>query len=235
MQTGTWLTPVPAELKETLAKASIALHQATAVDDLRALLPRVREAYAAMSYEDCKRVFCASGEKVVEEAKLERTARLCQEILPLAPLALSERDDRRESERKFKIACDLLAAGIDSDAPPEHLTRLYRQAIGFEMDIPAELSSAYRTALDATRREERSERKKQFALAAALVGAIVLALIALAWVMFTGVRRIKWPHIPGGRGTASAQTAFTPGQALRRPGSCRGAVQIRGGAELAPA
>ena len=27
--------------------------------------------------------------------------------------------------------------------------------------------------------------------------------------------------------------AFTPGQALRRPGSCRGAVRIRGGAELA--
>jgi hypothetical protein len=187
LQAGPWQTAIPAELKETLARSSAALHQATALDGLRALLPRVREAYAAMSYDDCRQVFAQWG-KIVKDAKLAVPSDLRQEIMPLARW-LDEQDDRRERERRCKSACAALMSAIDAEAPAEQLAALYRKAIGFEIDIPAELTTSYRRTLDTLRREQRREKRKQFALALVLVGAIVMALGALAYVIFRSAVR----------------------------------------------
>ena len=106
------------------------------------MVPAVREAFASMSYEECRLAFSRWG-KVVKDAKLVVPPDLRQEILPLAHW-IDEQEQRQEKTRDFKLACDELAAALDADASIEQLTELYREALGFDMDIPPQLLSAYR-------------------------------------------------------------------------------------------
>jgi hypothetical protein len=183
LQNGPWLTPVPAEIRAALTSAAQTLRRLAAIEALWALVPAVREAYAAMSVEQCRQVFAQWG-KVVKEARLIVPPELRQEILPMAHW-LDAQDDRREREREFKLACATLSAAIDAAAPLEQLTALQGQALGLDFDLPPELAAAYRRALDAGRREKRAEKRRQVALAVVLIGAIVMALGALAYVILT--------------------------------------------------
>src|SRR6185437_11499623 len=97
---------------------------------------------------------------------------------------LDEQEDFREGAREFRDACANLAATIRSHAPLELLTKRYREAAGFSTPIPDELSSLYRRELQFAQRQQRLEKRKQLALAASLVGAILLALAALGYMLF---------------------------------------------------
>jgi hypothetical protein len=176
-----WQTPGADELKNTLSQTSAALYQATAFDQLRALVPAVREAMASGSLEQSQQVFAQWG-RVVKTAKVIVPPDLRQEILPLA-LWLDEQEDLREREREFRVACEDLAATVGTNAPVELLTRRYRQALAFEMEIPDALLTSYRRALQIAQRDQRGEKRKQLALGALLVGVIVLALAAAAYVI----------------------------------------------------
>ncbi|MDB5174239.1 MAG: hypothetical protein JWM97_856 [Phycisphaerales bacterium] len=184
---GPWHAPVPPDLTDALSRASAALREARLSAVLGALVPRVRAAYAAMSHDECRQVFAEWG-RAVKEAKLPVPAELRQEIMPLARW-LDEQDERRQRERHFRNACADLAGAIEADADGDALRAQYRAVVGYEMEIPPELAAAYRRRIDAWQREQRGEKRKQFALAAALVLGVVLALGALAYVMFASGKR----------------------------------------------
>jgi len=183
---GPWQSPTE-ELKQRLAAASTAVHQANAIAELRALAPQARAAFASMSYADCREVFARWG-KIVKAAKVPVPPELRDEILPLAHW-LDEQEERREREREFRAACAALGAAIDGGAGAEELKLLYRQVVSFEIDVPDDLSAAYRRRLEAARAEMQTDKRRQYALAAALVLAVVIALGALAWVILAGGKR----------------------------------------------
>jgi hypothetical protein len=172
----------PADLKQMLARASETLHESAAIARLRALVPQVRIAVAARSYEECREVFAKWG-AVVKESRLNVPPDLRQEILPLSQW-LDEMDDLRERERKFRQACGALKQALEAHAPLEQLADLYRAAGAFDLDMPPELFTAYRRATDAFRRAARREKLKQFLITAALLGVIAAALAALGYVVF---------------------------------------------------
>ena len=121
--------------------------------------------------------------KIVKDARLNVPQDLRDEILPLARW-LDEMDDRRDRERQSRQACEDLRRAIKDNAPLEQLTALYRTALGFELDLPDELSANFRRATEAAKRVARAEKRKQYAIAAAMVGVIVIGLLVLAYVMF---------------------------------------------------
>ncbi|HET6248785.1 MAG TPA: hypothetical protein VFE47_13880 [Tepidisphaeraceae bacterium] len=182
LNAGPWVTPIPADLKEILTKASASLSEAATAARLRALLPRVRAAESALSYEECRAVFQEWG-AIVKESKITVPPDLRGEILPLAHW-LDEEEDRRQKEREFKAACATLTAAIEGRRPIEQLTRLYRAAVGFDLPMPERLLLAYRRVLETARQEQRREKRKQYLLAALLIGVIGVALAVLAYVMF---------------------------------------------------
>jgi hypothetical protein len=175
------MTAAPADLKDALTQASAALRESTAIAELRALLPRVREASAAMSYDPCRKVLAQWG-KIVKESRLNVPADLRAEILPMARW-LDESDDQRGRQREFRDACDMLRHALQNDAPLEQLTLLYRKALGFEIELPEDLLANYRRVTEIAKREANKEQRKQFMFAAALVGVIVIGLLVLGYVM----------------------------------------------------
>jgi hypothetical protein len=185
LNAGQWIIPIPADLQEILARESSSLAEAAAVARLRELVPHVRAALAEGSYEQGRQVFQEWG-AVVRETRISVPPEYRQEILPLAQW-LDEEDDRREQEKKFRAACATLMSAVQARAPVEQLTKLYRQTVGFQSAMPENISAAYHRALESARREQRAEKRKQYALAALLVGLILAAIAALVIViMYTG-------------------------------------------------
>ncbi|MDB5354717.1 MAG: hypothetical protein JWN24_1170 [Phycisphaerales bacterium] len=184
---GPWHAPVPADLLEALSRTTAALRESRLSAELTALVPRVRAAYAAMSYDECRQVFAEWG-RAVKEAKLPVPDDLRREIMPLARW-LDEQEQRQQRESHFRDACAALAAAVEAGAEGEDLRAQYRAALGYEMEIPADLAVTYRRRIDGWEREQKGEKRKQFALSIVLVLGVALALGALAYVMFASGRR----------------------------------------------
>lgn len=187
ISSGNWRSPPPAELRETLSQASIAVHRHGAVDALRALVPRVRAALASGSDEEARAVFAQWG-KVVKKSQLRVPPELLEEITPLARW-IDEQDDRRHRDRAFGDACAALTDALGAGAGLDEIKLLHRQLLGFENEIPEELSIAYRRRMETLRLEAQTDRRRQFALAAALVLAVAAALGALAWAIVAAAHR----------------------------------------------
>lgn len=182
LNAGPWQNHVPAELKETLQRTSQSLNQAKAIADLKALVPRVREAYAAMSYDECQQVF-SQWAKIVKGSTLQVPPELRQEIMPLARW-IDEQDERRARERQFQEACGEVKMAAEAFAPADEINRLYTLLAAFEMDIPQDVASACKKALADARHEIVAEKKRQYALSAILVAAVVCALAVLTFVIY---------------------------------------------------
>jgi hypothetical protein len=181
---GGWRSLGAAELKENLTRSVAAIRYGWAITELNALAPKVREAYAARSFEQCQSLFAQWG-KIVKESRIQVPLNLRQEIMPVAKW-IDEEDDRRILDRKFRAACALLLQAVQTDAPVEEIKRLYQAVTAFELELPDEVSTAYRRSVDAARKAKLKEQRTQYALAAGLVGVIVAALGALTWVIVNG-------------------------------------------------
>ena len=181
-----WSAAIPAELRANLERAAAQARESRAVAQLRALAPKVREAYAAMSYRQCKQVFAQWG-KIVKESRIAVPPDLRQEILPLAHW-LDAEDDRLAREQKFKVACLALEQGIATHVGMEALKVLYRDAAAADADLPVALEAAYRKRVADMRREEQLEKRRQYLLTFALVAAIALVLAALAVVIISSAK-----------------------------------------------
>jgi hypothetical protein len=178
----TGLVPASAELRDTLARASVALHEQAAIAFLRGLVPRVRQAIAHMSYDDGRAVFTEWG-TAVKESRISVPPDLRQEIVPLARW-LDEMDDLRKRERQFGKACGALKRAMDEKATLEEINPLYQTAVAFGFEMPDDVSGPYRRLTEAARRKAKAEKRKQFLITAAMVGAIVIALAGLGYVMY---------------------------------------------------
>jgi hypothetical protein len=179
---GRWRAFGALELKESLTRAVTGIRYGGALSQLNALVPKVREAFAARSLEQCQAVFAQWG-KVVRESRVTVPVDLRQEIMPLAHW-IDEEEERRLQERKFRSACSLVVEAVKTQAPVEEIKERYRAVTAFEVGIPEEVSAAYNRGIEAARQAKIKEQKKQYALAAALVGAIVAALGTLTFVIF---------------------------------------------------
>ncbi|HWE04227.1 MAG TPA: hypothetical protein VG326_17610 [Tepidisphaeraceae bacterium] len=184
---GRWQAFAALELKETLHRAVTGVRYAGAISRLNATVPKVREAFAAKSLEQCQAVFAQWG-KIVKESRVVVPVDLRQHILPLAHW-IDEEEERRAHERKFRSACSQLLDAVKRQAPVEEIKECYRAVAAFESPIPQDVAAAYDHGVETARLAKAKEQKKQYALAAALVGAIVAALGTLTFVIFNGGKR----------------------------------------------
>lgn len=182
-----WQSPFPEPLKASLSCASASLRGAGAIKQLQSMVPRVREAHAAMNLEECREVF-AQWSQIAAESKAGLPDDLLAEIQPLTQL-LERQNKARERARAFRTACNELAAALDANATAETLQQVYRYVISFEMELPEALLAEFQRRLSRLQRDVQKEKRRQFATAMVLVTAVALALIAMAWtILFSGKR-----------------------------------------------
>lgn len=186
LRSGLWESHPPPDLVEALQRASAALNESQGVQELGALAPLVRQACAAMVYEQAVRVF-EQWAKIVRERKLTVPPELRAVIRPLAQW-IDEQDEHAHRQKQFRTACAEVVQAAQMQGTLEELKALYRRVTSFETEIPPQVTEAYRQGTEHARREMLAEKKRQYALAAALVAAIVTALGALAFVIINSAR-----------------------------------------------
>ncbi|HZL34945.1 MAG TPA: hypothetical protein VFC78_06530 [Tepidisphaeraceae bacterium] len=176
-----WQSPVPEALKIALFRASASLHHDDALIRLREMVPRIREAHAAMNLDECREVF-SEWALIVQESNVVVPEDLLGEILPLSRL-LDQHQEGQEREREFAAACVELKAAFDLGAPAEELRQRYRRILSFELEVPEELDAEYRKKLEALAREQKLEKRRQLMVALVLGIAVAAAMGAMAIVM----------------------------------------------------
>ncbi len=173
-----WRAPVSADIRTALETASVALHREQALQDLRSLLPQLHDAYAAMSYSDCKRVV-ARWCSIVSTDQLSLPPELREEIRPVNNW-LAEQDDLRERRKELQQACDVLRRVMDVDAPVTELQLRYREAKSFELDLPEDVEREYAKKLKIYEQQEQTRRRTLLII---MISLAVTALIAI-WIFY---------------------------------------------------
>jgi hypothetical protein len=175
----TWRVAVPQDLLRLLKESADRLTATKAIADLRALLPKLNDAYSAMAYEDCKRLL-GQWLATVASAKLSVPTDLQEQVEPIIGW-VQEQDQRRKQQAEFEQVCDVLQQALDRDQPTPMLERAYHAVLPFHLEIPEDLDRRYRQKLTARAIQIRQRRKLLYA---GIAAAFVLIAAAITIVTY---------------------------------------------------
>ena len=197
LNSGSWRTTVPADLKTRVHDAATRLRSADGETSLRALLPGLNDAYSAMSFAECRSLL-DQWNAIAAESRVTVPAELQEQIEPIVTW-VAEQQAAADQQAAFDAACNELQQALDVDATDATLERKYLTAARFRLPMPEELENRYQSRL-VTRAAAR--RNKRILIFTGIVALFLIIGGVIAAMMFQSMRN---------REIADVQTALQAG------------------------
>jgi hypothetical protein len=167
-----WRIQLPADIKDTLASASWALHHEEALEELQQMLPDARAARQAGSYDAAKQLLTTWG-KIVADYKVQQPPELQDEMTALKHW-VADREALQALQETFQLACGELRAVLRVNVDPDVLLERYNAVQQLGLPVPDDLERDYRVIRN---KQERTRRFEQMGIYV-IVGLVALLIVA---------------------------------------------------------
>jgi hypothetical protein len=177
-----WRIQLPADVKDTLSKASFSLHAEAALGQLRQSARDIDTILQIASLPDAKALL-ARWDNSIAQYSIQLPPDLNQAYLN-ARKWVADQEGIAELHAAFKAACADLRAVVDHNVPEELLLERYRAVQAIGIPIPMDLEGAFRERKRSLDRTHKFEKLGLYGLTGVVVLLILATIAFIIWSHF---------------------------------------------------